>query len=81
MRVHTAKQSQCPYCDAPLNAASNADNVPPSVGDITMCYKCRNWLEFDENMGIVKTTKESLNAVGQEEFVSLKNFINRYFNQ
>ena len=74
------KPSPCPYCGATPNAASNADDDTPESGDITMCSQCRNWLEFGKDMELLKTTKQRVNEVDEKDHLSLKNYINRYFN-
>ena len=80
MKVNKIKPSSCPYCGDRPNAASNPYGDTPSPGDLTVCSKCRNWLEFDDDMKLIKTTDEHINESDKSDRDGLKNFIEKYFN-
>jgi hypothetical protein len=80
MKITKLKPRPCPYCGYSLNAASNPNGDTPEPGDITMCSDCRNWLEFGEDMELLKTSNQRINEANKEDRISLKNFIEKYFN-
>ena len=49
--IPTRKQS-CPVCGLNINASHNERNETPKPGDVTICCKCRNILQFDEAMDL-----------------------------
>lgn len=52
----------CPYCDAPLNTASNAlaymGMEKPAPEDLTICIYCTQLLKFDKDLHLCKLTPE-----------------------
>lgn len=43
--------SHCPDCGAILDAATSIEkDQRPAPGDVTVCFKCTSFLQFDDNM-------------------------------
>jgi hypothetical protein len=47
---------ECPYCSHKVESAINEfdEEVLPTVGDITLCIKCGEVSEFNEEMQLIK---------------------------
>lgn len=80
MKVNVFKGNHCPHCGCSLNAASNQNDETPEPGDLTLCAKCRNWIEFNDDMKLIKTTDEHINEIDKSDKIELKRFIEKYFN-
>jgi hypothetical protein len=46
------KLSQCPVCDAPIDAATSIDgtDITPQVEDVSICLYCTSYLQYDEEL-------------------------------
>lgn len=50
MLIARYAQQPCPYCGHTLNATMETENddVPPVVGDLSMCVQCHGFLRWEE---------------------------------
>ena len=65
--------STCPHCGYELDAASNADGTDqqPEPGAISLCIKCQEILEFDEDLQLIAATEETLDSIDDETMATI----------
>lgn len=58
------KKCECPYCLHKVDSAINEfdETVLPSKGDITLCIKCGEVSEFNEEMNLIKFNVSQLDV-------------------
>jgi hypothetical protein len=62
------RPGRCPHCGKWLNAVSTLEGpVPPSEGDLTVCFGCGEALRFDAELLLRKITAAELAALDPEE--------------
>ena len=67
------KPSECPCCHNLLDAASSLYlEEAPEKGDITICFKCTNILEFNDQMDLEKISIEAWQECGEAVQNNLK---------
>lgn len=54
----------CPYCNNTFTKMSDfsSETVKPQPNDLSVCYKCHGFLQFDNDLKLVKVDLESLDA-------------------
>ena len=72
---HHVQWSICPYCGALQDGAANMTNIDaPEPGDISICFECGEWAEFDDKLERVKLTDTT-----KLDDPEIQNFIARYW--
>ena len=59
----------CPHCKATLDGYTHMGEgqLAPSVGDVTVCNKCAELLEFDEDIQLIPITSEAIDHIDLRE--------------
>lgn len=63
------KDQKCPECDYSHNASTqiNGEDIPPTSGDISICWSCGAINQFDENMNIIPLPVEVLTEIKETD--------------
>ncbi len=67
MRKTRMPESVCPYCRKTLNGAASLDLASPSSGDLTVCFGCARFLQFDKNLMLAKVEESEIDQIKQKE--------------
>lgn len=65
LQVHLA-EDRCPYCGGLLDAATDprpGSKRHPKPGDVSICFYCAKWVQFDPDMRLVRPTPETAKFV------------------
>jgi hypothetical protein len=60
--------SPCPHCQHKLDSAYSPSNpqAKPRPGDLTVCINCQEFLQFDNDLKVIKVTDELRAKIEQE---------------
>jgi len=75
-------ESTCPDCGYHMDAATSVDGEDgaPQAGDLSLCISCGALLEFNEDLLLVKATRETvseLDVESLEELLTAQAYIER----
>ncbi|MBN1625009.1 MAG: hypothetical protein JW944_00680 [Deltaproteobacteria bacterium] len=76
MKTTRLDEFKCPWCGYALDAVSNADineNFSPKPGDLSICINCGGWLEFADDMKLIKPSPGNIAALPIDTTESLVN--------
>lgn len=67
--IYRTKLDKCPYCGKIFDSASEIvrDGPPPKPEDISVCFKCGGFLQFDENLLMKKLSLKVFTSLTPEE--------------
>jgi hypothetical protein len=66
-------KDNCPFCNSILDAATNIDveQPVPLPGDVTLCGKCGELLQFGKDMALELPTEQALSELTPEQLYNL----------
>ena len=81
MKSHRLPDAECPGCGRKLDAARNADRglkSRPKPGDLTICFYCTAYLEFQEGGSyrlISKAEFQTIHPANQKVLAAMRQAI------
>ena len=82
--IDTTKMGKdfCPACNYECDSASDAKGEPavPKPHDVSICLNCGEWLEFADDMALIKITNTTKLELSKDNLLTLKNGT-RYIKQ
>jgi len=70
--VSHVSENCCPVCEAKLDAASPVEGEQqPGPGDVSICFYCTAFLEFDQDMNVIKITQKTLSELSAATLAEL----------
>lgn len=58
------KDDHCPKCKSFLDSSTHIDgDERPSPHDVSICFKCATYLEFDDDLTLIRLSTERFNEL------------------